>query len=37
MDIRLIFLNYLEDVITMGGRRRLCEPGEGRKALGSGM
>ena len=26
MDIRLIFRNYHEDVITMGRRRRLSEP-----------
>ena len=31
MDIWLIFQNYFNHVITMGGRRRLCEPGEGPK------
>jgi hypothetical protein len=30
MDIWLIFQNYLENVITMGRRRRLCEPTTGR-------
>ena len=29
MDIRLIFRNYHIDVITMGRRRRLCEPTAG--------
>ena len=29
MDIWLIFQNYLEDVITMGRRRRLSEPTAG--------
>ena len=29
MDIRLIFRNYHTDVITMGRRRRLCEPTAG--------